>query len=167
MDCPTEASKGGARLYVAEKYDFKQRADLMIYKTKELESVFIEANNKKGKNLIVGCIYRYPCMSVDEFNNDYFNKMLEKINKEKKDIILMGDFNINLLNHDSKSDTHEFLNLIQSFPLTPHILKPTRITNRTKTLIDNIFSSLISNQTVSGNQPNISNLGSFTTICHS
>ena len=35
--------------------------------------------------------------------------------------------------------------------LEPHILKPTRITNHSSTLIDNIFFNSIKYQTVSGN----------------
>ena len=53
---PTESDKGGALLYVDEKYDTKVRKDLdsCMYKSKELESVFIEINNPGQKNTIVG-----------------------------------------------------------------------------------------------------------------
>ena len=42
---PTEASKGGALLYISKKLNYKPRNDLKIYKSKELESVFIEIIN--------------------------------------------------------------------------------------------------------------------------
>ena len=37
----------------------------------ELESVFVEIVNPKGKNTIVGNVYRHPCMDQNLFLNDY------------------------------------------------------------------------------------------------
>ena len=51
---PTAASWGGALLYINKNINFKLRNDLKIYKHKELESIFIEIINRKGKNTIVG-----------------------------------------------------------------------------------------------------------------
>ena len=48
---PTAASCGGALLYINKNINFKIRNDLKIYKYKELESVFIEIINRKGKIL--------------------------------------------------------------------------------------------------------------------
>ena len=33
----------------------------------------------------------------NEFNNNYLNILLQKISKEKKNIFLLGDFNVDLL----------------------------------------------------------------------
>ena len=151
VDCPTEASKGGARLYVSHKHDFLTRNDLQIYKPKELESVFVEILCKNSKNLIVGCVYRHPCTSISEFNDEYLNPLLNNLSNEKKGLILMGDFNINLLNYENCSNVNDFLNAIHSHSLIPHILKPTRITAKTKTLIDNIFTNFTENTHLSGN----------------
>ena len=92
-------------------------------------------------------------MCTAEFNDDYFSKLLEHLNKkkQKKNITLMGDFNINLLHYDKNNDTNNFLNLVYSASLIPHIVKPTRITTKTKTLIDNIFSNLIEIPCFAGN----------------
>ena len=53
----------------------------------------------------------------------------------------MGDFNLNLLNIDTHRPTDDFINMMFSNSLCPLISKPTRITNQTATLIDNIFSN--------------------------
>ena len=58
------------------------------------------------------------------------------VSKEKKLCLFMGDFNINLLNCQL---TEEFINTIVSYDFLPNILQPTRITDHTATLIDNIF----------------------------
>ena len=53
----------------------------------------------------------------------------------------MGDFNIDLLKVDSHRPTHDYLELIYSYSLMPTIYKPTRITETTATIIDNILTN--------------------------
>ena len=69
-----------------------------MYKSKEIESTFIELFNNNNSNMVIGCIYKHPKVSVSEFTEDYLVPLLEKLAKEKKETILMGDFNINILN---------------------------------------------------------------------
>ena len=114
---PSEAKKGGTLLYIKSSLNYKIRKDLQIYKSKELESTFIEITNPRVKNTIIGCIYRHPSMSVNEFNNDYLMKLLERLTLENKNIVLMGDYNINLLNYDNNSDTAQFLDSMCSYSL--------------------------------------------------
>ena len=59
----------------------------------------------------------------------------------------MGDYNINLLNFEKNKQAEYFLNNMFSQSLIPLITKPTRITQTSATLIDNIFTN---NQQVSG-----------------
>ena len=61
------------------------------------------------------------------------------------DIIITGDFNINLLHYDDHSETAEFLSMMLSFEYIPLISLPTRITSHSCTLIDNIL--IIQNHT--------------------
>ena len=63
----------------------------------------------------------------------------------------MGDFNINLLNFDSHANTELFVNTMGSYNFYPQILKPTRITEHSATLIDNIFFNSLEYHTISGN----------------
>ena len=55
------------------------------------------------------------------------------------EIILCGDFNLDILNYDNNENTLNLLNSLTSQLLIPIITKPSRITNQTTTLIDNIF----------------------------
>ena len=148
---PTEANNGGALLYINSKNTYKKREDLQIYKPREIESVFVEIIYPHEKNILVGCIYRRPCMSIKEFNNSYLEVLLEKLILEKKNIILMGDYNINLLNYDCSLDTSTFLDNMCSNGLFPFITQPTRVTSKSKTLIDNIFINFHSQDIISGN----------------
>lgn len=71
--------------------------------------------------------------------------------KEQKDIVLMGDFNINLLNYEKNENVTNFVDTMYQNSLKPLILAPTRITNKSKTLIDNIFSNIVNENVISGN----------------
>ena len=54
--CTTEAANGGVLLYIKDNIICKLRKDLKIYKSKYLESIFLEVINQSGKNVLVGCI---------------------------------------------------------------------------------------------------------------
>ena len=82
-------------------------------------------------------------MALTDFNSNYLNKLLENISKEQKSIFLLGDFNVNLLNYNEHNQTNKFLDSIASNSFIPLILKPTRITSHSNTLIDNIFQMLL------------------------
>ena len=79
------------------------------------------------------------------------NNCLDKVNNENKYCLVMGDFNVNLLNTDSHVATEEFLDMITSYYFSPYILQPTRITHHSVTLIDNILFNSTEHNTVSGN----------------
>ena len=80
-------------------------------------------------------------MDVKTFNDKYFNDVIAKITDEKKTCYLAGDFNIDLLKTESNTDTKDFFDTLTTNLFVPHITLPTRVTNRSQTLIDNIFSN--------------------------
>ena len=147
---PTESSAGGTLLYISNRLSYKPRFDLNIVKKNQVESTFIEIINTKKTNIVVGCIYKHPNMDVLEFNN-HLNQMLEKVSKEQKQIFLLGDFNINLLNYNVHQPTNDFLDSLAFNSIIPYILQPTRFTSHSKTLIDNIFSNILSKEIIPGN----------------
>ena len=116
-----------------------------------MESVFIEIIQKNSKNMVVGCIYRHPCMQHSEFNDEYLKPLSEKLISENKEVILLGDFNIDLLKCDSNKNVSDFLDIIYSTNLIPNITSHTRLTCGSQTLIDNIFSSIINDNCIVGN----------------
>ena len=46
-------------------------------------------------------------MNINELNDDYLNELLDKLSKGNRTILLLGDFNINLLNYDIHPPTNE------------------------------------------------------------
>ena len=103
---PTETSAGGTLFYIANHLSYKSRNDLNIYKKNELESTFIEIVNPKKSNIIVGFFYRHPSMDLADFNSSYLNKLLENVSKEQKSMLLLGHFNVNLLNYNEHNQTN-------------------------------------------------------------
>ena len=148
---PTKSYKGGALLYISKELNYKSRNDLKLYKDKNLESVFIEVLSKSDKNTVIGCIYTHPNLAIQEFMNTFLQPLLDKISYENKNVILLGDFNIDLLHYESHIQTREFLDKIYLGSLSPHITIPSRITPRSRTLIDNIFTNTVDEPSISGN----------------
>ena len=149
----TECSNGGTAIYIKKDLNYKLRKDLEIYKSKQPESTFIEVNLKNEK-VAIGCIYRHPSMELLEFNNDYLTNLLDTLSSENKTVVLLGDFNADLLKYDQNSNISDFLDLMYSSLLLPHIFSPTRTTSSSATLIDNIFTNNYNSSFVSGNLVN-------------
>ena len=151
LSTPTESSKGGVLIYVKKGIKAKPRPDLSIYKATELESLFIEIINPKESNDIVGVIYRHPCMNPISFIDDYLKEVVDKISSENKKVYMAGDFNFDLLNTSTHTDTFEFFDTMMSNFLLPVITIPTKINRGNSTLIDNIFTNNLNPDTKSGN----------------
>ena len=61
---------GGVGLYIGEHLNYKERHDLAFSEDKSAESLFVEINRTKEKNLTVGIIYRPPDSKLNKFLSD-------------------------------------------------------------------------------------------------
>ena len=125
------------------KTKYKLRNDLKIYEKKMVESTFIEILNKKQKN-IIGCVYKHPKHDISDFTNNFITPLLGKLSNENKDIMIMGDLNINLINYNDDKNAGNFLDSMFSQSFLPYITTSTRITRNTKTLIDSNYYKRLS-----------------------
>ena len=100
---------------------------------------------------IIGTIYKHPSMNVFTFTNDHLKNMINAICHENKSTLLTGDFNVNLINYNKKRGTYNFLELLCNHNFTPQITLPTRVIEKSATLIDNIFVNNPSFKYLSGN----------------
>ena len=80
-------------------------------------------------------------MNLNKFNNNYRNLLLQKISKEKKNVFLLGDFNVDLLKYEKHAWTIEFIDSLSSYMYLPYILHPTIVTGYSQTIIANTFSN--------------------------
>ena len=131
-------------MYISDKLNYKPRKDLEIYNKKQIESTFVEILNEKGKNIIVGCIYKHHTITQNEFI-EILSPLLMKISKEKKICYLAGDFNMNLLHLEKDPEIEKYFDLLTNNKFMPLVTSPTRIAKSSKTLIDNIFYNQFSN----------------------
>ena len=63
-------------------------------------------------------------MDAREFNDTFLQNTLEKLSYENKDIILMGDFNIDILKYDTNNDSAAFLAMMYENFLLPYTSSP-------------------------------------------
>ena len=140
--CSNRVNKrgGGLGIYVSNDLHYKLRPDLNINEDGIIETLFIEINSTTGKNNILSNIYRPPSGNFEIFENK-LNDILSEVDKTKKITHLMGDFNIDLLKTDNCYDSNRFCEQLLTSSFFPLINRPTRITQHTATLIDNIFTN--------------------------
>ena len=72
-------------------------------------------------------MHRHPTMNLNEFNDNYLI-IIYKISKEKKNVFLLGDFNVDLLKYDKHAGPNEFIDSLYSYFYLLYILHPTRVT---------------------------------------
>ena len=116
----------------------------------DFESVWVEVENKSGKNYLLCCVYRHPNSSIDTFS-EYLHELFSNPAVCNKQVFILGDFNIDLLNYNSNTPTTNYVNFLFSKQFLPYIIHPSRVYGNSSTLIDNIFSNITDNETVSGN----------------
>ena len=92
-------------LYIQSDMNFKLRIDLQSSDNSLYESVFVEIMRPHGKNIIVGCLYRPPDASLNDFNRSV-EDIMSAISFENKLSYIMGDFDINFPNSRSCSKPH-------------------------------------------------------------
>ena len=95
--------------------------------------------------MTVGCIYCHPHRYLNEFNNYYLNNLFDKISKENKTVFHLSDFNKDF-SYDQRLSNNECFKSLSS-----HILLTgtTRIRNNSETLIDNLYSNVITPNNIS------------------
>ena len=112
--------------------------------------MWIEIENRNGKNYLFCCVYRHPSSNIDIFC-DYLQEVLSNPAVCNKLVFILGDFNINLLNYNSDTPTSNFVNFFFSKQFLPYIVHPSRVSDNSSTLIDNIFTNVSDQETISGN----------------
>ena len=82
-------------------------------------------------------------MHLSEFNNTYLKDLLENLSHENKTIVIMGDFNTDLLKYDTEEDSTDFLDSTYASFFLPYISTLSQATPCSNTLPDNIFSIIM------------------------
>ena len=97
-----------------------------------------------AKSLIIGNIYRPPKILNEQINAfiTEFSSVAASLGDSNTELIIAGDFNINLLKINENDVYSNFFDTLISHSLYPQITLPTRFTRTNGTLIDNYFCKL-------------------------
>ncbi|XP_044744624.1 uncharacterized protein LOC123306611 isoform X2 [Coccinella septempunctata] len=157
--CRERKKHGGSAIYVKNnlvkhcriREDINSLGDLNV-----MECCALEYCELASVKLIIVCIY-HPNKIGSDINAffDKFMHILDILSVEKnKKFVITGDFNIDLLTPEHKN-TETFMQILESYGLIISINEPTRITQTSKTCLDNIFTN-IENGTAKVIQPHLS-----------
>ena len=80
-----------------------------------------------------------------------WKKPLAKLTKKIKRFYITGDFNIDLLKYEIVPKYQDFYNMMASNGYLPQITMPTRLTDTTMSIIDNIYTNTFTEDIFSGN----------------
>ena len=90
--------------------------------------------------VIINAIYRTPAGSLKTFKT-YLRTFLNTKNLLQKHVYIIGDTNVDLLNHALNSEAKTFIDILLEYNLIPTINKATRVTKKSSTLLDNIITN--------------------------
>ena len=131
---------GGIAILISSKLRSVIRHDLSS-KLEESECITLEIMLRNGDRCLVSLMYRPPNSNAQTFLASY-NSLICAMKKENPKGIIIGlDHNLDFLKADKHQATNDFIQGNLDFGLIPTITRPTRITNTSATLIDNIIVS--------------------------
>lgn len=137
----TATSKGGLAIYVHKSYHFEP-FPIVNNNTDLWEGLFIKLETGPNmKNIIIGNIYRAARYLNEQCRTfiDDFSNTLDNFDRWNGELVIGGDTNIDLLKIKTWPIAEEFFEMMCGHGLLPRITHPTRITEYSKSLIDNIF----------------------------
>ena len=114
-----------------------------------LSLCLLKSIEQNKKNVVIGVVYRPQDRIINDFNQE-LDQLVSIVSKENKTVFLLGDWNLNLMNHLHHQATSDFLELLFSRMVFPMITRPTCITSHTASLINNIFTGEPLNKCTSG-----------------
>ena len=123
----------GLALYVHKSIENSVRRRLDL-ETEAIECIWIEIKDSKTKPLLVGYVYRNPAASQGW--PDDFITMMDKVTDCNANILLLGDFNIDLFKQPPAWN-----NTTALFGLEQLVEETTRVTKSSATLIDHIYTN--------------------------
>ena len=125
----------GAKLYTPVNLRSQRKEYL---EAENVEIICLELHLWK-KTILLGTIYR-P-LGADYRVLDSIAGMLDRVAQEQKEVVLMGDFNCDMLKPQPSVATREFFTSTEELNLSQLITNPTRVTNHSASLIDLLFTT--------------------------
>ncbi|XP_050392237.1 uncharacterized protein LOC126810913 [Patella vulgata] len=125
-------SSSGTLLYVRDTLNCIRRNNL---EHPDIESIWLEIKLKNTTLIFLCCVYRNPASRCNWLEN--FKQMIELPWNSGSEIIMFGDLNIDILNHNNCY----WLDVLDLYNLKQIITSPTRVTSHSSTLFDYVIVS--------------------------
>ena len=93
---------------------------------------------KNNISKLIVNIYRPPNQSLESFILQ-FRRQLSLLGKQKEELVILGDMNIDLMEKNESRKSRLYREEIEKANLFQVISQPTRITSHCKTLIDHVL----------------------------
>ena len=88
----------------------------------------------------VNVLYRPPNGKIEQFKT-FLIRLFSSVQNANKDLHIAGDFDLNLLDHESNKKVDDFWHVIYRNGMIPTINKSTRVTRTRTTAIDHICTN--------------------------
>ena len=143
---------GGLMIYVIS--DLKTRNLKQITDSDIWEGIFVQVDGERlEKTFVIGNIYRPPRDNNNRENIETFSREIEPIlfemNNTCKDVVMAGDYNINLLKIQEVPHFLNFFEFMANHSFYPKITLPTRLAKYSSSLIDNYYCKMSQNLLIS------------------
>ena len=96
---PSKTNAGGVGFYIRNHLNYLLRSDISCSYI-DFEALWIEIETDSHRNMLCGVLYRHPNGNLENFMS-YLNSTSKRIHQESKYCVIMGDFNLDLLNGSS------------------------------------------------------------------
>lgn len=138
------STKGGLIIYLQDKFDYVPKSSLTSYNTWEGQIIQVKKGKYLNKPINIGNIYRPPKDLIENYTEfiQEFGSILDKFENNNNEVIVTGDFNIDLLKVNEKQVFSEYFDMLTNHSFYPKITLPTRLSNKHGTLIDNFLCKL-------------------------
>ena len=132
------SSHGGVVSYVKDSLQVEVK---LKHGSNFWDGIFLLVQGENTKPFILVNVYRAPKpdnASIEGFLSE-FAPILERFSREFKNIVICGDFNLDLLKISEREKFSDFLHLMLTYDFCPKITYPTRFAKYSASLLDLIF----------------------------
>ena len=137
---------GGVLIFIKRNLSCKIQKDLSE-SDEHKEILSREVSYKNSSNILLSCCYKPP-KGDNDILSMFLKQVFKKSTAEKKPYYLIGDLNINCLEYFENEKVSTFYNSLFECGAIALINKPTRVAEKSATIIDNVITTNIFNESL-------------------
>ena len=138
----------GVGFYFKKNLKFNILHEKSIFEDRIFEFIFAEVWIKNNKKIIVGNIYRpsvnHPTLTSSEQYQQFMElltNLLSSFSELNQQIFLFCDFNLDALKYNIIGNVTEYIDMLFSYGFLQIVMKSTRCTQHSASLIDHILTN--------------------------